>query len=278
MRDKIVGLLSSVATSLPRDVEAALSKAAKRESRTGREVLETVIENVKLARKTKRPICQDTGTPIFHVTVPKMADKDGIRREIIAAVRQATKTVPLRPNAVDPVSGKNSNDNTGLNFPVIHFSEWSKDRVSFDLMLKGAGSENITQLYRLPEPALNAGRDVKGVSRCVLDAVHKAQGRGCPPYVVGVGIGGLADEALKASKMQLFRDIADRNRDMELARLEAAILRDANSLGIGPMGLGGKTTLLAVKVAKQHRHPASYFVAVSFMCWAMRRKSIEVRV
>ena len=274
---KIVKLIRQSATDLPKDVEEALVSASRRERGLGREVLRTVIENAKLARTKGMPICQDTGTPIFYVTTPRAYDREKVRKGMIEAMREATDAVPLRPNAVDPVTGKNSGDNTGVDFPVIHFGEWGRKKVRIELMLKGGGSENVTQLYKLPDTGLKAGRDLKGVVRCVLDAVHKAQGMGCPPYIVGVGIGGLADETLKLSKRQLMREIGDKNPDPKLAKMERELLKKVNALGIGPMGLGGRTTALAVKAGKQHRAPASYFVAVTFMCWACRRGRIEVR-
>jgi fumarate hydratase, class I len=277
MRKAIIELLRRCATDLPKDVEDALLKAKKTESGTAREIIDTILANVRAARDSTLPMCQDTGTPIFCVTTPAKADKEGIRRDVIQALKEATKTVPLRPNAVDPVTGMNSGDNTGENFPVIHFREWGKKKIKFELMLKGGGSENITQLYRLPDTGLKAARDIEGITRCVLDAVNQAQGKGCPPYIIGVGLGGLADETLSLSKRQLLRRLDDPNRDDELRKLERALLTKVNSLGIGPMGLGGKTTALAVKVGKQHRSPASYFVAVSFMCWAARRGSLKVK-
>ena len=276
MREKIVNLLKGCATDLPSDVESALKASCKKERGIGREALETVLENVKLARTLKLPMCQDTGTPIFYVSTPPKTNRENIRREIVGAVREATKEIPLRPNAIDPVSGRNTRDNVGENTPSIHFSEWDRDKIRIELMLKGGGSENLTQLYRLPDQGLNANRDLEGVTRCVLDAVHKAQGKGCPPYVIGVGIGGLTDTAISLSKRQLMRKIGEPSRDKELARFERTLMKKINSLGIGPMGFGGKTTALSVNAAKQHRHPASYFVAVSFMCWACRRRSIEV--
>jgi fumarate hydratase, class I len=276
MRKEIIELLRSCATDLPKDVERALLKSREREAGNARQILGTLLLNTKVARKGSYPICQDTGTPIFYVTTPARADREWIRTEIIQALKDATKAVPLRPNAVDPVSGVNSGDNIGENFPIIHFSVWDKKKVKVELMLKGGGSENVTQLYNLPDTGLKAGRDMDGVSRCVLDASHNAQGKGCPPYIIGVGVGGLADTAISLSKKQLLRKLDDVNSDLELQRLEKDLLKKINSLGIGPMGLAGRTTALAVKVGKQHRHPASYFVAVSFMCWACRRHSIEV--
>jgi fumarate hydratase class I len=138
-------------------------------------------------------------------------------------------------------------------------------------MLKGAGSENAGQMYKLPLAEINAQRDLEGVRRCVLDAVQKAQGRGCPPYIIGVGIGATKDQVTRLAKEQLIRKLTDVNKAGELAELEQQLLGDINSLGIGPMGLGGKATALGVKIGVNHRHPASYFVDVSVGCWAMRR-------
>jgi len=278
MRDRLVELIRSAATDLPADAESALKKARRRESGLAREALDTILENARLARARGRPICQDTGTPIFYVTAPVGSDLARMREEIVEAVREATLSVPLRPNAVDPFSGRNSGDNTGAGFPVVHFGQWGKRKIRFELMLKGGGSENVTQLYRLPDTSIGAGRDIKGVRRCVLDALFKAQGKGCPPYVVGVGVGGLADDAVSLSKRQLMRPIGDANEDALLRRLERCLLKDINALGIGPMGFGGKTTALAVKVAGHHRNPPSYFVAVSFMCAACRRRAVEVKL
>lgn len=272
----LLELIRSCATDLPKDVEAALHQARDRESGAARKTLSAIIRNSGLARRRSVPICQDTGTPVFYVTCPPTADRKSIREGIVKAVRGATGSVPLRPNAADPLSGANSGDNTGVNTPPIHFKEWGRDCVRYELLLKGGGSENVTRLYTLPDARLSALRDIGGVERCVLDAVHKAQGNGCPPYVIGVGIGGMADSSIALAKRQLLRVIGDVNPDRELRAFERSMLVKINSLGIGPMGLGGKATALAVKAARQHRHPASYFVAVSFGCWAMRRGAIEV--
>jgi fumarate hydratase, class I len=275
---ELVELIRKCATDLPADVEAALCAARRAEDGSAADILSAVLGNVGIARSKGAPICQDTGTPIFRVTAPACADRARLRRDIVAAVRKATAAVPLRANAVDPVTGANSGDNTGAGVPVIHFGEWGRKAVRYELLLKGGGSENVTGLYRLPDPGLGAGRDMEGVQKCVLDAVFRAQGKGCPPYIVGVGLGGTADAAIYLSKTQLFRGLGDGSPDRKLAVLEAQLLEKINALGIGPMGMGGTTTALGVKCAKQHRHPATYFVGVSFSCWALRRAALEVRV
>jgi fumarate hydratase class I len=194
-----------------------------------------------------------------------------MKNTIIEATRLATEKVPLRPNAVDSITDKNSGDNTGIGFPVIYMEETRESSLTIDLMLKGAGCENAGQLYKLPVEELKAQRDLEGVRKCVIDTVQKAQGRGCPPYILGVGIGATKDQVTKLAKEQLMRRLNDVNKIEQLAELESRILNEINELGIGPMGLGGRTTALGVKIGVNHRHPASYFVDVSVSCWATRR-------
>jgi fumarate hydratase class I len=273
LRDGIVELYKKVATSLPPDIEEAVRTAHARESdgSTAASTLSIIVENIRSARETFRPLCQDTGVPVFYVKVPVGLSHNDLRSTILEATREATQKVPLRPNAVDVITEKNSGDNTGEGFPVMYFEETSGGTLTISLMLKGAGSENAGQMYKLPLPEINAQRDLQGVRRCVLDAVQKAQGKGCPPYIIGVGIGATKDQVTRLAKEQLMRKLNELNKIPELAALEEQLLADINSLGIGPMGLGGKTTALGVKIGVNHRHPASYFVDVSVGCWAMRR-------
>jgi len=280
LRNAIAELYRLAATSLPADIEAALRKALKKEKRgsAAGNALSAILENIKLARETLRPVCQDTGVPIFFVKMPCGFSLLEIENEIIMATRIATKNIPLRANAVDVLTDKNSGDNTGVGFPVIYFEETKDKKLAIDLMLKGSGSENIGQLYKLPLQELKAERDLEGVRKCILNAVHKAQGKGCPPYIIGVGIGATKDQVTKVSKEQLMRDLNDMNANAVLAKLEKRILADVNRLGIGPIGFGGKTTALAVKIGACHRHPASYFVDVSINCWASRRAGITFKI
>jgi fumarate hydratase class I len=273
LRDGIVELYKKVATSLPPDIEEALRAAVVREDEgsAAAACMSIMVENVRLARDTARPICQDTGVPVFFVRVPVGLSHLELRETILDATRIATAKVPLRPNAVDVITEKNSGDNTGIGFPVIYFEETGSGTLTIDLMMKGGGSENAGQLYKLPMEDLKAQRDFDGVRKCVLDAIQKAQGRGCPPYIVGVGIGAAKDQVTRLAKDQLMRKLTDSNKVGELAELEAVLLREINDLGIGPQGLGGKTTVLGVKIGVNHRHPASYFVDVSVSCWACRR-------
>ena len=273
LRDGIVELYRKVATSIPPDVEEAIKSSLllEEEGSAAKSAISIILENIKLARDTSRPICQDTGVPVFHVQVPMGLSQLEMKETILDATRIATEKVPLRPNAVDVISEKNSGDNTGTGFPVIYLEETSGNSLIIDLMLKGGGCENVGQLYKLPALELNAQRDLEGVRKCVIDAVQKAQGKGCPPYIIGVGIGSAKDQVTRLSKSQLMRRLNDMNSIEELAFLEKRLLGEINGLGIGPQGFGGRTTALGVKIGVNHRHPASYFVDISVSCWADRR-------
>lgn len=266
---KLAALIRETSSSLPGDVESALRKALRREEKgsSAAVVLQTVLDNVALARRTGSPLCQDTGTLAFHVSA-------ALRRKVTperikAAVAAATRDGALRKNCIDSIDGTSHDDNCADGAPVVHYVENGGKTVS--LLMKGGGSENMSRQYSLPDASLSAGRDLEGVRRCILDSVVKAQGYGCAPGILGVCIGGDRASAFDAAKRQLLRRLDDVNADPRLAKLEKRILREANSLGIGPMGLGGKTTLLGVKIVALPRVPASFFVTVAYMCWACRR-------
>ncbi len=271
--EKIAGLIAETSSSLPKDVEKALVAALRREERGGSAavVLRTILDNVATARRGGPPLCQDTGTLAFYVG-------ESLRRKVTPAVIKkavalATKRGALRKNCIDSVSGKSYDDNCADGAPVIHYVDWM-EKGCVELVLKGGGSENMSRQYSLPDSALGAGRDLAGVRKCILDAVVKAQGYGCAPGILGVCIGGDRATAYEVAKEQLLRPLGKEgdSADPTLRRLERQVLKDANSLGIGPMGLGGKTTLLGVRIASRPRVPASFFVTVAYMCWACRRK------
>lgn len=268
----IISLFSSAATSLPPDVEKKLKQSLKSEQNaTACNVLTTILENVCLAREEKTPICQDTGTPVFFVEFDsRVATQLEIKKAITKATEIATKKIPLRANAVDALTGKN----TGTNTPVIYFDETPSNSITVSLLLKGGGSENVGASYKLPSTELNAQRDLEGVEKCVLDAVLKAQGKGCAPGILGVCIGGTKDSASVEAKKQLLRKLDDSNKGKQLAQLEKTLEQKINSLGIGPMGLGCRTTALGVKIGALPRHPASFFVEVAYNCWCARRKKM----
>lgn len=273
LRDGVVELYRKVATSLPPDIEGAVKAALplEKEGSPAASCLKVMLENIRLARETVRPICQDTGVPVFYVKVPLGVSQHDLRETIIDATRIATAKVPLRPNAVDVITDENSGDNTGTGFPIVYLEETDGNTLLVDLMLKGGGCENVGRTYKLPLDELNAQRGLDGVRKCVLDTVQKAQGKGCPPYVIGVAVGAATDQVTILAKRQLMRKLNDENKIPDLSALEERILKEVNELGIGPQGLGGETTALGVKIGVNHRHPASYFVDVSVGCWATRR-------
>jgi len=273
LTERLVGLIRETSSSLPEDVEKALRKARRGEASNqgATVVLKTILDNVVLARRQGTPLCQDTGTLTFFVD-------ETLRRKVTPivireAVALATERGYLRKNCLDAATGRSYDDNCADGAPVIHYADRKDGSVT--LLLKGGGSENMSRQYSLPDATLGAGRDLEGVRRCVLDAVQRAQGYGCAPGVLGVCIGGDRATGYDTAKEQLLRPLSDR-ADGALGELERRLLKEANSLGIGPMGLGGKTTLLGVKLAARPRVPASYFVTVAYMCWALRRRSMKV--
>jgi fumarate hydratase class I len=278
LTDAFTELIRRAATRLPADMERALREAKENEEEgsAAEGALDTILRNVEMARANATPICQDTGTPIFEIHYPVGVSTRQLANQIRSACAAATERNYLRPNAVDSLTGENSGDNTGIDFPTIHFHEWEEEGIKVDLLLKGGGCENVSTQYKLPNVELDAGRDLEGVRRVALDAVNRAQGLGCAPGVLGIAVGGDRGSSYVKSKQQLFRLLDDTNAEPELADLEERLLEEGNELGIGPMGFGGKTTLLGVKMGTLHRLPASYFVSVAYMCWANRRASMRV--
>lgn len=262
----ILDLYLKASTVLPPDVRRRMELCMKSEKGNAKSALDKMLENARIAGETSRPMCQDTGTPIFYVRHGKSQTEKDIAHVIKKATVKANVAIPLRPNAIDALTGK-----VYGNSPVIHFEESEKGKTGIALLMKGGGSENVSCVYSLPDAKLNADRDIDGFRKCVLDAVFRAQGKACPPYVLGVAVGGTIEEVAHLSKKQLLRELDDTNDDKELGKLEKRLLAGINKLGIGPSGLGGKTTALAVKIAKTQRHPASCFVGVAFSCWALRR-------
>ena len=274
---KIARLVRKTSSTLPKDALDALKGAVRREAKgsSARMVLETLVENASLACRNGTPMCQDTGTLTFFIDERL---RNAVTPAVVKnAVAYATEKGWLRRNTIDSVSGRSIDSNACDGAPVIHYVEPKSARSApvVTLLMKGGGSENMSRQYSLPDAALGAGRDLEGVRRCVLDAVQKAQGYGCAPGILGVCIGGDRACGFEEAKHQLLRSLDDSNADPELARLEKRVLKEANSLGIGPMGLGGKTTLLGVKIGSRPRVPASFFVTVAYLCWAARRQTMR---
>jgi fumarate hydratase class I len=283
MRDltkEILELIRRTSSDLPADVEKRLRASVEREApgSAARGALESIIKNVELYRKNSSPICQDTGTPIFYVKYPAGWSTLQLKKQIRTAMADATKKSYMRPNAVDAVYDKNSGNNLGGDdFPYIHFEEVEGDELTVELMLKGGGCENVGAQYSMPDGRLGAGRDLAGVRKAVLDAVQRAQGQGCAPGILGVSIGGDRGTGYVKSKEVLLDELGTRNPDPKLAALEEQLTSEANQLGIGPMGFGGKTTVIDTKITGLSRLPASYYVTISYMCWAYRRRKITVK-
>jgi fumarate hydratase subunit alpha len=266
-------LLKLASIYLPQDVKKALRNAlAQEKSETGKTQLKAILDNIEFAKKYQAPICQDTGTIIFYVKAgAKAKNLDGIERALIRATKKATAEVPLRPNSVNPFTQKNSGDNTGRLIPYINWEITPGDSVEITVMPKGGGSEN-TCVMKMLVPS----EGVKGLKKFVVDAVMKAGAKPCPPNILGVGIGGGSDIAMKVAKKALLRPVGEPNSDPEIATLEREILEAVNMTGIGPMGLGGNVTVLGVNIEYAYRHPASYPAAVAFQCWAARRATARI--
>ncbi len=266
-------LLKLAVVRLPSDVNEALQKAHEAEtSEAGRVNLKAILTNIEFAEKLNTPICQDTGTIVFYVKAGARAQGlDKVEAALREATKRATREVPLRPNAVDPFSRKNSGDNTGRFIPYINWEITDGDSVEITALPKGGGSENVCALGMI-----TPGEGVKGLKKFVLNTVIRAGAKPCPPNILGVAVGGGADIAMKTAKKALLRPLNQPNPNPELARLEKELYEAANSTGIGPMGLGGKFTVLSVSVEYAHRHPASYPVAVAFQCWAARRATARI--
>jgi len=268
-----VEILRRAVIYLPKDVKEALNNAYEKEtSEAGKTQLKAILDNINLGESGKTPICQDTGIVLFYVTVGKdFGDFSFIPEVLLAAVRTATVEVPLRPNAVHPLTRKNSGDNTGTNMPYINWDIGDGDNIELTAMPKGAGSENMSSFAMLT-PA----EGVSALKRFVIDQVIRAGAQPCPPTIVGVGVGGSADIALKLAKKALLRPINARHPEPEIADLERALLSAINMTGIGPMGLGGTFTSLGVNIEYAHCHTASLPVGLNMQCWAARRATARI--
>lgn len=270
----LLELIRRTSTDLAGDVELGLRQALKKERKGSHAwwALSRIIESVELSRRNSDPICQDTGTLLFYFRVPVGFDTNAIVARTRSAISRATRQGFLRQNTVDAVSGAPFPTNIAPGSPVFHFQQGARKNIDVRLVMKGGGCENVGRQYSLPDSRLDANRDIEGVRRCILDAVHEAQGKGCAPGILGVCIGGDRATGMEHAKEQFLRKLRDKSPGLALDRLERRVLRDAQRLGIGPMGLGGRTTLLGVKIGALSRLPASFFVSVSYMCWAFRRR------
>lgn len=278
LTESFVEIIRKTSAELPKDVVDAIQANAKREEEAsrGRYAMDIIQKNIGLAKLKSQPLCQDTGSILFFINYPSRLEQTELEKAAVSAVKTATKKGYLRQNSVDSITGKNSGDNVGPGTPTFHFHPWKKDFIDVRLILKGGGCENVGAQYSLPDSRIGAGRDLEGVRKCILDAVVQAQGKGCGPGILGVTIGGDRATGFLVSKEQFLRKMGDKNKDERLGLLETKVVQEANQLGIGPMGFGGKTTLLGCKITALNRLPASFFVSVSYMCWAYRRQGAVI--
>jgi len=271
VKSGIVEMMERAAFRVPDDVLDSLRRAAEEETGVARSNLMAILENLDEAGKLRLPICQDTGTPTFFIELgEEFPIKAGIYNLITDAVREATRKVPLRPNSVNPWTYENPGDNTGRFIPIIHVDIVPGDRMKVVYLAKGGGSENVSQLFMLPPVA-----GLKGIKQAVINAAYNAGTQPCPPVIIGVGVGGSADIAMKLAKKATLRPLNEANPDENLRKVEEELKERINSMGIGPMGLGGRTFALAVHIEWAHKHPASLPVGVSMLCWAARKSVAE---
>jgi fumarate hydratase subunit alpha len=268
----IIELIKKAETELPEDVIISLRKSYEIEEGVAKTQLKAILDNIELAKKTNRPMCQDTGIQTFFVDAGINSPFIGyIEKLIIDSVKEATKIIPLRPNSVDPFTGVNHNDNTGDFLPYITLNINKGEEIKITAFPKGGGSENMSKLGML-----KPGFGLEGVKNFIVEEVIKAAGNPCPPTIIGVGIGGGADLSLKLGKKALLRPIGVRHNNKEIALMEEELIKKINESNIGPMGLGGKTTVLDVHIEKAHRHPASLPVGIIIQCWANRRAKMII--
>ncbi len=281
LASSLLELITQTSTNLPPDVRAAMSVAGAQETPHSQssQALNIILSNIDMASDDEGPICQDTGMPTFYVHTPVGVNQIRIRKAIEEAVAEATRRGKLRPNSVDSISGKNSGNNLGEETPVVHFEQWEQDEIEVKLILKGGGCENKNIQYSLPcelDHLGRADRNLEGVRKCILHAVWQAQGQGCSPGALGVCIGSDRSHGYDLAKQQLFRTLDDVNPNPQLAQLEAEIMAEANRLGVGAMGFGGKVSLIGCKICAANRLPASFFVSVAYDCWAFRRLGVRL--
>jgi fumarate hydratase, class I len=278
--DSLVSLVVRTSTDLPPDVRAAMRVATAQEpaGTQASQALAVINQNIDLAADCEGAICQDTGMPTFEVKTPVGVNQIALKMQIREAVAEATRRGKLRPNSVDSLTGENSGNNLGPGTPIVHFEQWDNDEeIEVKLILKGGGCENMNAQYALPLELPHLGRadrSLEGVRKCILHAVWQAQGKGCAPGAVGVCVGGDRTSGYVHAKEQLFRTLDDVNPDARLAALEASIMGEVNTLGIGAMGFGGRVSLIGCKVGALNRLPASFFVSVAYDCWAFRRLGV----
>jgi fumarate hydratase subunit alpha len=267
----LIEAIEKAETELPKDVIKALRKAYEAEKGLAKIQMETILKNIKIASKEGIPMCQDTGIMTFYIEAGTefkyLAD---LKKMLGNAVKRATKETPLRPNTVNPFTGKNSEDNLGRNIPYITWDIVKGNECSIHILPKGGGSENMSALWML-----NSTEGFDKAKKLIVEHIIKAGGKPCPPTLAGIGIGGGADICMQLAKKALLRKIGERHNEKKIAKMEKELIELVNKTGVGPMGMGGATTVLDVHIEYAHRHPASFPVGLILQCWANRRKIIK---
>lgn len=270
---KLIEAIKKAETELPADIIEALKKASTREKGFAKIQLEAILENIKIASNNGIPMCQDTGIMTFYIEAgTDFKYLSDLKKIINNAVKKATKEVPLRPNAVNPFTGENFENNLGKNIPHITWDILEGNECTIHFIPKGGGSENMSALKML-----NPGKGLPGSKKFIVEHVINAGGKPCPPTILGIGIGGGADICMQLAKKALLRKIGKRHSDKMVARMEEELTELINESGVGPMGLGGKTTVLDVHIEYAYRHPASFPVGIVMQCWANRRKIVKIK-
>ncbi|MBN1297485.1 fumarate hydratase [bacterium] len=261
--------------SLPRTTHDALRRATLEEEEIGRTQLEAMLKAIDIGIEQKIPICQDTGTPTFYVSIgtafPGFCEIHQLEPALRRAVQLATQVIPLRPNTVHPFNGSNPGDNTGFEIPQVIWQIHGRDTFHLTYLPKGGGCTNMSQLTMM-----TPGKGIRGVKDIVLTRIATMAGNPCPPTVIGVGLGGSDVMCMELAKKALLRPVGQRHPESFVAELEFELLEKANELGVGPAGIGGKTTVLDIKIEYEYRHPASFPVGIAVQCWANRQITVSV--
>jgi fumarate hydratase subunit alpha len=272
MEEMIIEGLEKSVIELPKDVIEALKKATTKEKSLGKIQLKTILKNIEIASKEKIPMCQDTGIMTFYIEAgAKFKYLSSLKKIINNAVKKATKEIPLRPNTVNPFTEENSGNNTGKNIPYINWNIVTGSECTIHILPKGGGSENMSALWML-----TPGEGFDKAKELIVKHIINAGGKPCPPTIAGIGIGGGADICMQLAKKALLRKIGKYHKEKEIAKKERELIELINKTGVGPMGMGGVTTVLDVHIEYAYRHPASYPVGLVLQCWAHRRKTIRI--
>jgi fumarate hydratase subunit alpha len=267
----LIEAIEKAEMELPKDVIRSLKKAANIEKGIAKIQMEAILENMRIASKEGIPMCQDTGIMTFYIQAgTEFKYISDLKKMLSKAVKRATKEIPLRPNTVNPFTSKNPGDNLGRNIPHISWDMVKGSECTIHILPKGGGSENMSALWML-----NSAEGFDKAKKLITEHITNAGGKPCPPTIAGIGIGGGADICMQLAKKALLRKIGERHREKKVAKMEKELIELINKTGVGPMGMGGKTTVLDVHIEYAYRHPASFPVGLILQCWANRRKTIK---